>query len=114
MRVAGVFVVAPSLLAGAPTGRRRQLDTGTPSLRKPDGNGLFRGPCPVLAFTDVMKLLAHEFTGLGRGGFAFPFIFAGPFDGTLIWHDEVISQNHAESSRMGLENTGSKPGELHR
>jgi hypothetical protein len=35
----------------------------------------------MFSLADVMKFFPHEFSGLGGGGFAFPRIAAGPFNG---------------------------------
>jgi hypothetical protein len=54
---------------------RRQIDTGSPSLRQPDRNGLLGRACSMLALAYVLDLLVHEFAGLGGRGFAFRLSF---------------------------------------
>src|SRR3954466_9299162 len=49
---------------------RLEIDAGAPRLREPDRDGLLRRPRTVLAFADVLHLLAHELARLGRRGFA--------------------------------------------
>jgi hypothetical protein len=56
-----------------------------------DGDGLlggFRGLGRVSAVVlHLFHLFAHELAGLGRWGFALFFVFLGPLNGFLLWHD---------------------------
>src|SRR5438105_13144484 len=55
---------AARLLRGRALRRRRQVHSGAPSLRQPDGDRLLGGGGAVLAFAHVVHLLAHELAGL--------------------------------------------------
>jgi len=61
----------PRFRRGRPLLRRRQGDSLAPRLGKPDRDRLFGRTGAVLAFPNVVHLLANEFPGLGRGRFPF-------------------------------------------
>ena len=74
---------------------RRQIDARPPSLGQPDGDGLLGRSRPVLAFADVLDLLADELAGLRRGRLALPFILAGPFNRFLFRHGIPLSVSYS-------------------
>ncbi|MBV8550520.1 MAG: hypothetical protein JOY54_04415 [Acidobacteriaceae bacterium] len=40
----------------------------------------------MFTLPNVLYFLAHEFSGLSSGGFAFSFVLLGSFDRLLLWH----------------------------
>jgi hypothetical protein len=69
-----------------------QVDPCLPRLREADRNRLFRGARAVFAFTNVLDLLAHEFTGLGRGCAAGPFSSTSSFECSFARHGLRVTQ----------------------
>jgi len=84
---------------GAPSGPfaclalpgRRQIDTGAPRLRETDGDGLLGRTRSMLAFADVMHLLAHKLAGLCRGRLPLALVLVGPLHCLLLWHGFPLS-----------------------
>ena len=86
-------------LAGAATRRLRaplrrrlgltrgaQLDARAARLRQADRDRLLRRSRAMLAFTDVVDLLADELAGLRRGRLALPLVPACPLDSLFLRH----------------------------
>jgi hypothetical protein len=67
--------------------RTAELDTSAPRFRKPDRDRLFGGSCAMLAFADMVHLLAHEFAGLRGRRVACPFVPPRSFDGRFLRHE---------------------------
>jgi hypothetical protein len=63
------------------------VDTSASSLRQPDRDRLFGRSRSVLAFPDMVHLLAHEFTRLRGGGFARALVATRSFERFFFWHD---------------------------
>src|SRR5207244_2940068 len=66
--------------------RRRQIDTGAPCLRQTDGDGLLGRTRSMLAFADVMHLLAHKLAGLCCRCLPLALVLARPLHCLLLWH----------------------------
>src|SRR3954466_12073045 len=66
--------------------RRRQLDTGSPRFGQADRDRLLGRSPAVLAFADVMHLLADKLARLRGGGLAFAFIAPRSLDRFLFGH----------------------------
>jgi len=58
---------------------RAKFDSRAPSLGEPNRNRLLGGTRAVFAFANVVHFLAHEFAGLGGGGFTLAPVAASPF-----------------------------------
>jgi hypothetical protein len=88
---AALLVVAscafPGPLRGLPFSRRRQVHTSLPRLRQANGDRLLRRTRAVLAFTDVMDLLPHELSRLGRRALAGTLRGPCPFDRGFRRHE---------------------------
>jgi hypothetical protein len=76
---------------GRSLSRRGQFHAGPTRLGKPDGDGLLGGAGAMLAFTDVVHFLAHEFTGLRGGRLAFLLSLMGAFQSLRFRHDVLSS-----------------------
>lgn len=83
--------LSPDSFRGRSLSRRGQFHTGAACLGKPDGDGLLCGAGAVLAFTDVVHFLAHEFTGLRRRRLAFLLSLMGAFQSLRFRHDVLSS-----------------------
>src|SRR5687768_14086583 len=57
-----------------------------PRLGESDGDRLLGRSRSMLAFTNVVELLANELAGLGARCFALALGLARPLDGLLLWH----------------------------
>src|SRR5579883_344037 len=69
-RLVGVFGALARALRDSAFPGRRQLHAGAPRLRKADGDRLFGRARAVLAATNPLDLLMHEFARLRRGRLA--------------------------------------------
>src|SRR5437660_150674 len=65
----------------AALGRLAELHAGAAGLGETDGDGLLRRARAVLAFADVVNLLADEFTGLRAGRLSGARLFSCAFEG---------------------------------
>src|SRR6185436_14449317 len=74
------------LLGGLAFFRRRQFHAGATRLLQSDGDRLFRAPRAVLAFADVLDLLAHELAGLRGRRLALALVLSRPADGFFLRH----------------------------
>jgi len=63
-----------------------QFHTRPSSLRKADGNCLFRGTGSVLSLTNMVNFLPNKLSRLGRRGLALFGIFLRASNGLLFWH----------------------------
>jgi hypothetical protein len=70
---------------------RRQFHAGPAGFRQTDGDGLFSRSRAMLAFANVLHLLAHEFAGLSGGRFTFTRILACSFDRFLFGHSTEVT-----------------------
>jgi hypothetical protein len=70
--------------------RRRKADAGTPGFGKADGDGLPRRADPVIAFPNMVYLLAHKFPGLGGRGFSEATIPVGACSGARFGHTLIF------------------------
>jgi hypothetical protein len=67
----------------------RQIHAGPPRFRQADGYGLLGGPGPVLAFANVVNLLANKLAGLRGRRLAFALVLPRSLDGLFLWHDSL-------------------------
>src|SRR4051812_37296201 len=98
---------APRLLGNRTLSRRRQLDTGAARLGKADGDRLPRRARAVLAFADVIHLLANELPCVGARGLSLAFVATCPSQGCFLRHGclrhlEISSAPHAHLAATGL------------
>jgi hypothetical protein len=45
----------------------------------------------MLSFPNMFHFFAHEFSGLGAGGFAFALVFMRSFNCFFFWHNKIVS-----------------------
>jgi hypothetical protein len=69
--------------------RGPQFHPGPASFRQTNGYGLFSRARAMFAFTDVVHLFAHEFTGLSRWRFALALVAPGPLDSFSFGHKSL-------------------------
>src|SRR6185437_6657311 len=84
-----VFRAAAGALLGAAFLWRRQVDARAPRFGETDRDRLLRRARAMLAAPDLLHLLADEFAGLRRRGFALPLVAPRPLDRCLPGHDDV-------------------------
>src|SRR5438034_119625 len=83
---AGAGGAATRALGNRPFPGRAQLHAGAARLGEPDRDRLLGRARPVLAFANVVHLLADEFPRLRAGGFSGALVLARPLDGSLFRH----------------------------
>jgi hypothetical protein len=66
--------------------RRLQINARASCLREPDRNGLLRRARAMLAFADMVDLLANELACLRAGSFAFASIATRPLQRSFLRH----------------------------
>jgi len=81
-----VFGLPSDFFGSPPPFGGRQLDSGATRFRQANGYGLLRGSRPVFPLAEVVKFLAHKFTGLGGRGFSFTGVFVRPINNCLVSH----------------------------
>jgi hypothetical protein len=75
-----------------PFAGRWKIDASLPRLRQADGNRLLRRACTVLAFANVLDLLANELTGLCGWRPARAFVVTSSPQCRLAWHVVAFTQ----------------------
>jgi hypothetical protein len=80
--------VAAALRAGS--GGRGKLHAGASRLAEPDGDRLLRGSRSVLAFADVVHLLANELASPARGALSLAPRLSRALDRLLFRHRVVL------------------------
>jgi len=83
---------AASTLGCRPLLRSWKLDARFARLRQPNGNGLLRRACAMLAFANVIDLFADELACLCRWSPAGAFRRASSLERGLLWHVAEISK----------------------
>jgi hypothetical protein len=85
--------VALRLLArgGFAAAWRRKFHSGAPGFGQANGDGLFRGPCSMLAFSNVVHFFPDKFPSLGGGRFSLAFVLFRSFDSFSLWHNCLLS-----------------------
>src|SRR4030095_4618911 len=78
--------LAPCRLVPCIAGSRWQFHASATRLGQPDGYGLLRGTCAMLALADVMDLFPHEFSGLRRRRLALPRVATRTLKGFFFRH----------------------------
>ncbi len=86
----GRLLAAASLLSHLALSRRRNVHAGAAGFGEPDGDGLLRVLHPVLAFLDVLHLLADELAGLRRRRLAALLVAPRALDRALLGHERNV------------------------
>src|SRR6185369_16504983 len=93
-RLARPALALPVVAGGVLAGRRRggaglgrpELHSGAAGLREADRDRLLGRAGAVLAFPDVLHLLADELAGLRARRLAFALVLLGALESFLLWH----------------------------
>src|SRR5438552_1511976 len=80
--------------------RRRKIDTGAARLGQSNRDRLLCRSGAVLAFADVVHLLADELARLGGGGFAFALVASGAFEGFFFGHEGSFHMNACSATQV--------------
>jgi hypothetical protein len=71
--------------------RWRQFHSGSPCLRQPDCNRLFRRTSPVFTLADMLDFFANEFSSLRGRRLAFARVFSSTFNCFLVGHSILLA-----------------------
>jgi hypothetical protein len=102
-RLEGALRAAAGLLGSASLLRRLELHAGAPRLGEADRDRLLGRSRPVLAFTDVVHLPAHELAGLRGWSLSLALVLFRAFDRFLLGHDLVVLPPVDARGSLGLE-----------
>jgi hypothetical protein len=81
-----VFRFAPGGRRRSAFRRRRQINASPPCLGQPNGNGLLRRTCAVLAPPNLVDFLAHKLASLDRSCLSRALVLARTFNCSSLRH----------------------------
>src|SRR5262249_44820268 len=92
-------------LGGLALSRRLERDARPPRLGQADGDRLFGRLGAVLAFADVLHLLANELAGRRRRLLSLAEVLLGALQRLLLWHGHLLGRRDAGSRPKALRSS---------